>query len=574
MATPPPAEPTGTRGLPDPVLVVGEALQSISLGILERGDLNASFATRAVGLIILAFLLILGSLIASFASPLKETLIGSALTVPVVRADLMFLLFSRLVLVFVWASKLRPNKLLYANEVYPLQAAAMIWNDCRPIEAHAKGEDGHSTIVDILTSQRQLWKPTKLDTLTARLAKLPVFVIVFLLRQFFLLLERLLFRVLHLAIDRCPRNQTLWPVQTRRIRAPGHTALITDAQLTWVQDFTMRDRSTDEDALEQHREARRVLVRALHVANLLGHGGYTRLHEHSAGGHAMSEYFAAVGSNKVVKGALSKLSEVGTLNHLPNGNKLVRGAVVPGQVMWARLLVGSMRGLRGEGRWRGPVAAAVFAVAQENMRAWQSHKDCTPLHRHVHTVSRRWLVDWLMFMWWEVDVSATLVYDPAGLFERLVDLLRENLTHNTMSLPHAVGEMALAGERTPDVEVMLARMLGDDWEAWLNGELVARGGGGVRDAAGESDEWKCFKRTVDASVTLDSALYKEKVLGDVIDVGEDDGWADQVRARFARRIVETYVKRIRDAWIELPHLLLDPPEGKLSAKDRLETQGV
>ncbi len=283
-------EPKGTRGLPSPILVVGEALQSIALGIVERGDQNASFATRAVGLIILALLLITGSIVASFASPLSDTLIGSALTVPVVRADLVFLLLSRLVLVFVWASKLRPNKILYPNEVYPLTCAAMIWNDCKPIEPHVRGEDSHSTILDILRTQRQLWKPTRLDSHSARFAKLPAFIIVQFLCWFFLLVEKLLFRLLSLLLDRGAVNRSLVEVDGKRIQGAGHTALITAPSSLGCRTSRCATR------VPWSRTGRRVGCSCVRFASRICsvHGGYTRLHEHSTGDHAMSEYYAYI----------------------------------------------------------------------------------------------------------------------------------------------------------------------------------------------------------------------------------------------------------------------------------------
>lgn len=280
------SEPVGTRGLPSALLIFGEALQSIALGILVRGDQNSSFRTRAVGTIILALLLFIGSIIAAFASPLADGLIGSALTVPVVRADLVFQLLSRLVHVFIWAGKLRTNKILYVNEVFPLQAAAMIWNDCRPITPPSRGEDENSMVLDILRSQRQLWRPILLDSYTARVAKAPMFFVLQLLCWLFLAIEKCLFMIWRLLFDRGTRNFTPVPVHGQHREVIGHTALISDYQLTWIQDNTMCDGT---GTLEQNRQARRVLVRAIHVANLLAHGGYTRLHEHSAGNHAMSE---------------------------------------------------------------------------------------------------------------------------------------------------------------------------------------------------------------------------------------------------------------------------------------------
>lgn len=91
----------------------------------------------------------------------------------------------------------------------------------------------------------------------------------------------------------------------------------------------------------------------------------------------------------MVKNVLSKSLQLKVLNGYPSGNMLTRGGVIPKQIMWARLVVGTMKGLDGEGRWRGPVASAVYSVAQQNYDQWRDDVDRTALHRHVYTVSRR-----------------------------------------------------------------------------------------------------------------------------------------------------------------------------------------
>lgn len=145
----------------------------------------------------------------------------------------------------------------------------------------------------------------------------------------------------------------------------GHTALISDEQLTWIQEYTMHG---TVDTMESNREARRVLIRAIHVANLLAHGRYTRLSELGSGGYAMSEYYPFVSENEISGDALgtSVLVKMRVLEQYPHGNRLARGEVVPRQVTWARLVVGRYKELRGEGRWRGPMAIALFTVAREN----------------------------------------------------------------------------------------------------------------------------------------------------------------------------------------------------------------
>lgn len=558
-----------TRGLPSPYLVFGEALQSIALGILERGDANASFSTRAVGLTILALLLILGSLIASLASSLSESLIGSALTVPVIRADLVFTMISRIVLVAIWSSKLRPTKLLYANEVYPLQAAAIIWNDCKPIKAIRRNQDGHSTIIDILSSQLQLWKPTRLDSISARASKLLVYLVLFLLEQLFLALEAALFVLLRLFVNRNVANYTLAPVQGRRICAVGHVALITDAQLTFIQELTMRD-----DASTEHKlEARRVLLRSVHVANLFSQGGYTRLSEHACGDHAMSEYFKLVQDNPLIKESLSKIMEVDALSHLRGGNKLKRGSEVPRQIMWARIVTASRLGLQGHNRWRGSLISSLFTVAQKNHTLWEPYLNLTPLHRHIYTVSRRWFIDWVMFLWWEIEIPNELVYQPVAFFARARTLLENNLVHNTISLPYAIGEMAVSFPQGREVQLMLLRLLGDDWEEWFTKQQTL-GGKPLADTMRDAVIWKCYQQPVTGDVTVDPTLYVEAQLSSVMNVSPSSTLRDQVIAVIAKRIMDVVIERVEKEWLRLPHHLLDPAEEELESRESMSSNDI
>lgn len=84
-----------------------------------------------------------------------------------------------------------------------------------------------------------------------------------------------------------------------------------------------------------------------------------------------------------------------------------------------------------------------------------------------------------MFLWWEIDIPAEAVINTDTFFATLKKILTENLVHNTSSLPHALGEMAVSSRsnRTPDIERMLSMLLGEDWEIWLTQTTVANGFG-------------------------------------------------------------------------------------------------
>lgn len=531
--------------------LAGGILQTIALAVVHDGDVNTSYTTRAVGTILVAILLAMGTIIAA-APPLRLF----ALLVPIVRADLIFLVLARLVRSLIWARRLTPTKLLYINEVFPLQAAAMIWNDCRPVVPHTPSEDERSVFVDWLSTQRDLWRPTAFDGVIARLLKFPFYLLLSFLAVVASATESAIFLAWQVVFNRGARNRFPVAIEGDRPEVLGHTMLISDYHLTWTQRFT-----TLGGEFEQNREARRVALRALHMATLLAHGGHTRLHEHAAGGHAMSEYYAAVVDNGLVKALLSKADELRIFRALPNGNRTTRGQPLPRQVLWARVVVGALQGLRGGGRWRGPVCIALFRVAQDNVGAFGRGTSRTALQRHVYSVLRRWLVDWTMYAWWLVDVEDASVGDGDALFERLARILRANIVHNTASLPHAAGELAASTERADDVNAMLARLLGDNWELWLQQANTVTGVP-LLDAMAASGEWKCVGRQLAVSDSVDSTFYSQAPLQDAAVATAEDPPGHQVRAVLADRAARTLISRVRDAWNALPDRLMDTPDAQ------------
>lgn len=529
---------------------------SIALGLLDRGDRNTSFTTRAVGNFTLALLLLVGATVALLSAPKSEGVFSKGLTVPIVRADLVFKLISRLVLVFIWGKKLKASKLLYENEVFPLQAAAIIWNDCKRRPAYVRIEDEDILILDVLYSQKQLWVPTRLDSVFGRIIKAPVFLILQVLCWLFQVIQTVLRLLWVILCDRGVRNVIPVPVEQEYIRFTGHTALLSDSQLTWIQDFTMKCPGTCEEKLR----ARKVLVCAIHCANLFSHSSFARLHEHAADGHAMSEYYGALGDQPLIKSVLSRASELGVLASYPHGNKLEEGQNVPREVLWARLVVGSMKGLRGECRWRGPVASAILQIAQENKAPWGDNLEFSAVMRHAYTVTRRWLIDWIMYIWWEMNLPASVVNTPDIFFQRLQGILLYNLSENTKSLPHAVGEIAVSAPHSRDATMMLELLLGLQWTTWLNEQHVASGTC-LKMAIQSSGEWKCFGREL-GEETVDLSLYKTIKLQKIVEVNENASLADQARACIANQIIIHLTSRIRSKWEDLPARFYGFPEDK------------
>lgn len=533
--------------------LAGAAAQAVALGFVDRDDGNTSFVTRAVGTLLVASLFSAGSALAAAASPLPGASAAAGLLVPAARADLGLRLLSRTLQVAFWTGKVRPAAILYANDVFPVQAAAMIWNNCAPIQPAARGQDDATVVTDVLREQQTLWQPTEVDTPLVRAAKIPVYAALRLLCALVEAAEAALFGLWTALSGRSAANTSLVAVQGARRAVLGHTALIADAQLTWLREATMRG----GDAAEA-RAARRVLFRAIHLANLFGHGGHTRLHEHAPDGHAMSEYFQRV-TGRRLKAALSAADELDILQALPNGNSLTRGHPIPKQVMWARLVAGSQLALDGGARWRGPVASAIFLVAQEHVERWGDSVSRTALHRHVYTCLRRWLVDWVMYIWWELDIPNAAVEDADGFFARLRALLIVSLVNNTMSLPYAVGEMMVSQPKTPDVTVILTCTVGEDWEQWLSVAVIASGEPALQ-ALQSSGEWTCIGRPIGEDVAVNPRLYMMQPLEEVLQTPPTAPVGDQVRAALAARLVDTLVRRVRGAWEALPHRLLDTPD--------------
>jgi len=534
---------------------VGGAIQSVALGIVERGDANTSFVTRSVGTVTVTLLLVAGSIIAAAGAPSAPVALVAALAVPTVRGDLVLLLLSSILHMVFWAGQLRPNGVLYSSDVYPLQVAAMIWNNCAPVRPPNRGEDGGTVLVDMLRDQRLLWRATSVDSLFVRSLKVPVYVGICILCAAAEALEAVLFWGWRTVVDRTAGNVTLVDVQGQRQLVLGHTALIADAQLSWLREATMRGGNAAAD-----RVARRVLVRAVHVANLLVHSGHTRLHEHSPHGHAMSEYFQRV-ANSTLKQALatSQIDELRVLQALPNGNSLTRGQLIPKQVMWARLVAGCSLSLDGSLRWRGPVASAVLVVAQENVEQWAANVSRTAIHRHVYSVMRRWLVDWVMYIWWDLDIPDGAVDDGAAFFGRLRALLLGSLVNNTQSLPHAVGELLVSAPKTDDVVTILAGTLGGGWELWASTAVTASGV--PLEAAMEgSGEWLCAGRVVGEDVAVDHRLYVPAPLERVLQTPATAPQGEQARAVLANRMIDTLVARVQAAWEAQPVHLVDALE--------------
>lgn len=385
----------------------------------------------------------------------------------------------------------------------------------------------------------------------ARMLKLPIFVPLQLLSVSVSAVENLLLVLWRLVFHPDARNRVPVEIEGGRPEVLGHTMLLSDRHLSWIQRFT-----TVRGDLAQNRETRRVAIMALHMASLLTHGGHTRLHENAGGEHAMSEYYAIVSDNELIKELMSRSDELMIFPKLVNGNQTTRGVPIPRQVLWARIVAGTLNGLRGRGRWRGPVAIALFQTAQQNVTTLGRSVSRTTMQRHVYSVMRRWLVNWMMFIWWNVEIDDGLVEDPEALFAALANLLVSNTVQNTLSLPHAIGELAISTHRENDVNAMLALVLGDNWELWMQQEAVASGEP-IADSMAVTGEWKCAGQQLQVDVSVDPVHYNMCPLEEAIRLDAGDTLGRQVRAVFAKRIVDTLVLRFRLSWIQLPERLID-----------------
>lgn len=157
---------------------IGAIAQAVALAVVDRGDVNTSYLTRAIGTLMAALLFLLGSVLA--ASPPFSVF---CLVVPMVRVENVLQLFSRLFRRLLWAHRLTP-RLLYDNEIFPLQAAAMIWNDCQKIIPALSREDESTIFLDWSRTQLKLWRPTSWDGIIIRFFKFPPYLVLRLITAF------------------------------------------------------------------------------------------------------------------------------------------------------------------------------------------------------------------------------------------------------------------------------------------------------------------------------------------------------------------------------------------------------
>lgn len=114
-------------------------------------------------------------------------------------------------------------------------------------------------------------------------------------------------------------------------------------------------------------------------------------------------------------------------------------------------------------------------------------------------------MDWTMFMWWEIYLPLVATVNQNALFKWLRTLLLNNLAHNTVSLPHAIVELAVSTSRDPVTTNMLSHTLGAQWKGWTAHVDMAI-------LALKSGEFKCVGVDVQPYVTVDQTYYRTQLL--------------------------------------------------------------
>jgi hypothetical protein len=535
------------RGATNWKRISGQVLQATALGVLAQADNNIAFQARVNGLLALTLLLVFGTVLVGFYSK-NQDWVGVVFFLLLLRADTSAALLARLARIATWSRRIRPTKVLYETDVWPLQAAALIWNDYQPLKPGNAEEDEDGILTDLAAKECTRWRPMLDDNRFFQAMKTPFWLFFLLMRALAMIGERLALVVWTLAVVRTRPNYLPENLGETGREVTGHTALLTSDQLDWLQEETMK---TENSSLS--RNARRVVSRALHQANLLQHSAFGRLVEHSLPDMSMNDYYKMVGSNTILKriiGAQS-VARLGLFRQLGNGNVVPAGGHATKQVLWARLVAGSHKSLEELTTWRGSVVGAVYQHQYQLKDVMASGGE--PIHRHIYSVYRRWMVDLVVALWWTLEFSSNDVLDDDLVRTLLLEKLSDGQKHNTASLPHAIGEWITASARTNPEEQALNVILGVEWNTWADSVVPEAEGLTLREMAAASGEWHQYQGITLAETGVPQRLYASKSIAAVLrdnttgmveDPEHYSVQADLVRVTILRRVVETLVEKV------------------------------
>lgn len=289
------------------------------------------------------------------------------------------------------------------------------------------------------------------------MAKLPVYLVIlcvyFILLGLEMVLYELVYRVLMWSFL---RGLPLPPGVPRKYAFRlGTAALVSKVQLDIIQRKVCLDGHLFDMA-----QARRVFVRALHTANLLSTPQFERLMDHAPrllNNNELASRLKNKLKERVVKSSVP--GELGVLSRLTIANTYESGKQATRTAVWGRCLVGAQQAIdaAGEPSPKGFIVAAVLNVS-EDVRVLAREYNKFPCLLHWYTVTRRWFVDFTMFVWWDLSAEHRFVVERAyltSLFEQFAKVDR----YNRLSLGQSVSMINTAAALSPSHSKLVAKYI-------------------------------------------------------------------------------------------------------------------
>ncbi|CAM9836311.1 unnamed protein product [Scytosiphon promiscuus] len=346
----------------------------------------------------------------------------------------------------------------YTHDVFPLQVAALIWNDGKFPDMRGSSVEDKSSLVIRLSAETLRWRPFwKSENAVLALAKLPVFLVIFCVYSTLRGLEAILYELVYRVLMWSFLGGLPLPpgVPRRYAFRLGTAALVSKVQLDMIQRKVCLDGQMFDMA-----QARRVFVRALHTANLLSTPQFERLMDHAPRLLNNNELASRL-KNKLKERVLksSVPGELGVLTRLTIANTYESGKQASRTAVWGRCLVGAQQAIEagGEPSPKGFIVAAVLNVS-EDIRVLAGDYNKFPCLLHWYTVTRRWFVDFTMFVWWDLSAENRFVVERAYLATLFTDFAKID-RYNRLSLGQSVSMINTAASLSPSHSKLVAKYI-------------------------------------------------------------------------------------------------------------------
>lgn len=144
---------------------------------------------------------------------------------------MLFHLVTRFVHSILWARSLSTSELFYLGEIFPLQVATTIWNDCRllffslPLGVHHMDTHARCTLEACLSRSYELF------------TRLRVYVLLRGLRIILALVERSMFFIWHVIFRDGITNRFPMPIKREYPHVVGYDMFLSERKLTGLKQF-------------------------------------------------------------------------------------------------------------------------------------------------------------------------------------------------------------------------------------------------------------------------------------------------------------------------------------------------